>query len=193
MQLANPWTVLHKEEIFSCPYFSIRSDLVTHLGGLPIAYHSIRTKLFGVTVIPIDEQGFTTLVGQYRYVLDGFFWELPGGGARYDRPSVNSAKQELLEETGYQADQWLQILDACVAPGTSDDLSRAFVAWGLHAGAPQPEVEEQLVCRRVHFQDAIAMITRAEIKHLGSIAALFSLHAKLVRSELPADLASRLT
>ena len=136
-------------------------------------------------MLPIDQEGCTTLVGQYRYVLDRYTWELPGGGGQYDRPAVESARQELSEETGYCADHWLQIVDACVSPGTSDDVSRAFAAWGLHGGTPHPEPDEQLAYWRVSFLEAVSMAISAEITHLASVAALLSLHTRLIRRDLP--------
>ncbi|MEK7992617.1 MAG: NUDIX hydrolase [Planctomycetota bacterium] len=188
MDSTNPWTVLHKDEPFTCPFFSVRSDLVAHAGGQPRAYNSIRTKMFGVAVVPVDKRGCTMLVGQYRYVLDRFTWEVPGGGARYDRPPLDSAREELSEETGYRADHWLQLVDACVAPGTSDELSKGFVAWGLQSGEAHPEPEEQLSRRLVPFAEALSMVLSGEISHLGSVAVLLSLHTRLVRGELPKDL-----
>jgi hypothetical protein len=74
---SNPWTVVRKEEKFTCSYFSVRSDTVRFGAGLPRPYNSIRMKSIGVTIAPIDDEGCTTLVGQYRYVLDRFTWELP--------------------------------------------------------------------------------------------------------------------
>src|SRR5579872_5908851 len=112
MDTANPWTVLSQAEPFTCPYFTVRSDMVTHSGAAPRPYNSIRVKLFGVAIVPIDEHGCTMLVGQYRYVLDRYTWEAPGGGAGYDRPVIDSAREELGEETGYRAEHWLQIVDA---------------------------------------------------------------------------------
>src|SRR5579864_7072463 len=96
----NPWNLLSGEESFSCPYFSIRSDLVSHSGNKPRSYHSIRMKVHGVAVLPIDDTGCTTLVGQYRYVLDRYTWELPGGGALIGQPGIEAARKELSEETG---------------------------------------------------------------------------------------------
>src|SRR5258708_16215022 len=78
---ANPWTVLRKEETFTCSYFSVRSDTVQFGTSLPRTYNSIRMKSIGVTIAPIDDAGCTTLIGQYRYFLDHFTWELPAAGS----------------------------------------------------------------------------------------------------------------
>jgi 8-oxo-dGTP pyrophosphatase MutT (NUDIX family) len=188
MKSTNPWAVLRKDEPFTCPYFTVRSDLVVHAGGPPRPYNSIRMKMVGVAVLPIDAAGYTTLVGQYRYVLDRFSWELPGGGSPRDRPPIEAAQNELSEETGFRADHWLQILNAPVAPGTIDEIAVGFVAWGLHNGDPHPEPGEHLITRRVPFAEAISMSLSGEIGHVASVASLLTLQIRLARDELPESL-----
>jgi 8-oxo-dGTP pyrophosphatase MutT (NUDIX family) len=185
---ANPWTVLRKEEKFACPHFSVRSDTVTHGSGLPRTYNSVRMKSFGVIIVPIDDEGCTTLIGQYRYVLDRFTWEVPGGGCEPDREPSEAAKNELSEETGYRADHWLRLFDASLSPGSTDGCAQCFVAWGLHSGAPHPEPEERLVQRRVPFAEALSMALSGEISNFPSVTLLLGIQIKLVRGELPADL-----
>lgn len=192
MSTANPWSVLRQSEPFDCPYFSIRHDLVSLAGRDPRPYYSIRMKVFGVAVLPIDADGCTTLVGQHRYILDRFQWELPGGGAPQDRPPIESARSELSEETGHRADHWLQIVDTALAPGTINEIVRGFVAWGLHGGEAHPEPSELLTLRRVKFSEAISMSLSGEIGHVASVVTLLSLQARLIREELPPDLAQLL-
>jgi 8-oxo-dGDP phosphatase len=188
----NPWTVLRKEERFSCSYFSVWSDTVRHVAGLPRTYNSVRMNRIGVTIAPIDDEGCTTLIGQYRYVLDRFTWELPAGGCRLDQVPVEAAKNELSEETGYKAAHWLRLFDGTVSPGSTDGRTQCFVAWGLQSGTPHPEPEEQLVQRRVPFAESISMALSGEISHLGCVSLLLGLQIKLVLGELPSDLAALL-
>ena len=129
------------------------------------------------------------LVGQYRYVLDRFTWELPGGGCKLGQTPVESAAAELSEETGYRADHWLQLFDATLAPGTIDGHTHCFVAWGLRPGMPHPEPEERLLQRRVPFGEALSMALSGEISNFSSVTLLMGIQLKLARGELPADLA----
>ena len=184
----SPWTVHRKEETFTCSHFSVRSDTVQFGTGLPRTYNSVRMKSIGVIIAPIDDAGCTTLVGQYRYVLDRFTWELPAGGCRLDQVPVEAAKLELSEETGYAAAHWLRLLDGIVLPGSTDGRSQCFVAWGLQPGAPHPEPEEELVQRRVPFAEAISMALSGEICQFGAISLLLGIQTKLARGELPKDL-----
>ena len=76
----NPWKVLQEEVRLSTPYFDVRQDLVSHTGQPPRTYHSVRMKHRGVCVLPVDQHGLVTLVGQFRYVIGRYTWELPAGG-----------------------------------------------------------------------------------------------------------------
>ena len=173
----NPWAVLRKEAKFECPYFTVRVDAVSLGGGAERAYNNIR---------------MTTLIGQYRYVLDRFTWEVPGGGARSGIPVIESAKAELSEETGLRADHWLQLLAATTSPGITDEVSPGFVAWGLHRGTPHPDPQEQLSRRRLPFSEAVDLALTGGISSMSGIALLLSLQAKALRNELPPDLATLL-
>ena len=143
----------------------------------------------GVSIAAIDDQGFTMLVGQYRYVLDRFTWELPGGGVKPGQMPVEAAAIELSEETGYRAGHWLQLFDGSFAPGTIDGRTKCFVAWGLRPGIPHPEPEERLLQRRVPFGEAVSMALSGEISNFSSVTSLLGIQLKLTRGELPPDLA----
>jgi 8-oxo-dGTP pyrophosphatase MutT (NUDIX family) len=186
---SNPWTVLRKEETFSCSHFSVRSDIVQFGTSLPRTYNSVRMKSIGVIIAPIDDAGCTILVGQYRYAMDCFTWELPAGGCGLDQVPVEAAKLELSEETGYAAAHWLRLFDGIVSPGSIDGRSQCFVAWGLQSGTPHPDPEEELVQRRVPFAEAVSMVLSGEISQFGAISLLLGIQTKLSRGELPEDLA----
>lgn len=184
----NPWAFVSREETFDCPYFAVRRDTVAHLGGDHRPYHHIHMKNFGIAVVPIDDDGSTTLIGQYRYALQRFTWEVTRGGGRRDAPPIDSARRELHEETGYRADHWLELFAASASPGTTDSMAPGFVAWGLHEGRPNPDPEELLTQRRVPFSAAVSMALSGEIADLASIAAILAVETRFRREELPTDL-----
>jgi 8-oxo-dGTP pyrophosphatase MutT (NUDIX family) len=190
--LSNPWVLLRREDKFDCRYYTARSDTVTHQGGEPRTYTHIHMKNYGIAVVPIDSDGTTTIVGQFRYVLNRYTWEVTRGGGSRDVPPLESAKRELSEETGYRADHWLELFAASASPGTTDSIAPGFVAWGLHHGEPHPDPEELITSRRVPFATAVRMALYGEIADLASIAAILSIETRFRRGELPPDLASLL-
>src|SRR5258708_40028310 len=116
---AIPGVFVRREEKLDCQYFTVHSDLVDHRGGDHRLYNHIHMKNFGIAVVPIDNDGTTTLVGQYRYVLERYTWEVTRGGGGRDVSHIESAKRELEEETGYRADHWLELFAASASPGTT--------------------------------------------------------------------------
>jgi 8-oxo-dGTP pyrophosphatase MutT (NUDIX family) len=184
----NPWKVLQEETRFSCPYFDIRRDLVSHSGQPPQDYNSIRMKQSGVSVLAVDQQGLVTLVGQHRYVLRRYTWELPGGGAPLNSDPLMAAQRELREETGYSAGQWLKLVGADRAPGTSDDKCHGYIAWELEQGQPQPDATESLSLRKVAFPEAIELVLRGEVAGLISIALLLATQVRAGQGSLPSEL-----
>jgi 8-oxo-dGTP pyrophosphatase MutT (NUDIX family) len=184
----NPWKVLNEETAYDCRYFSVRHDRVTLAEGEPRSYHSVRMKYYGVCVVPVDHDGGLTLIGQYRYVLNRFSWEIPGGGARVGDDPLAVARAELKEETGCTAAHWLKIVEGAVSPGISTEAVPAFVAWGLDRGAPQPDATELLSRRRVSFADAVNMALAGEISNLPGIAALLAMEVRRRRRDLPDSL-----
>jgi 8-oxo-dGTP pyrophosphatase MutT (NUDIX family) len=189
---ANPWRVLQEEVTFSCSWFDVRQDLVSHSGQPSRAYHSIRMKQAGVCVLPVDQDGQVTLVGQYRYVVGRYTWELPGGGARLGVDPLEVAKQELREECGYRAGRWRRLIGGDVSPGTLDSRGFGYLAWDLEQGEPQPEPEESLSLRQVPFAKAVAMALGGEIGNLISQTLLLAAQVRLSQGSLPGELAQRL-
>lgn len=189
---SNPWALIRREDKFDCRYYTARQDVVTLQGGEERLYTHIHMKQLGVAVVPIDHDGTTTLVGQYRYVLDRYTWEIPKGGGRRDVPPLDSAKRELSEETGFRADHWLQLFAASPSPGLTDAAASGFVAWGLHGGDTHPDPEEIITPRRVPFSAAVSMVLSGEIADYGSMAAILTIETRLRRGELPPDLAALL-
>lgn len=184
----NPWKVLNEETGYDCRYFSVRHDEVTLADGEPRSYHSVRMKYYGVCIVPVDREGSVTLIGQYRYVLDRFSWEIPGGGARVGDDALTVARAELEEETGCTAEHWLKIVEGAVSPGISTEAVPAFVAWGLNRGLPQPDETELLTRRRVPFGHAVSMALTGEISNLPGIAALLGIEVRRRRGDLPDSL-----
>jgi 8-oxo-dGTP pyrophosphatase MutT (NUDIX family) len=184
----NPWTCLATEIGFDNPYYTARRDMVRHCSGREHPYVSVRTKFRGVGVLPIDADGCTTIIGQFRYVLDRFTWETVRGGIPLEISALDGARQELAEETGLLADHWLHLFDLNASPGLTDEICPWFVAWGLHPGEVRPEQHETITQRRLSFAEAVSMALAGEIADASSVALILGVQGRLSRGELPREL-----
>jgi 8-oxo-dGTP pyrophosphatase MutT (NUDIX family) len=188
MDQTNPWKCLDTEIGFDCSYYSARRDTVRHRSGREHPYVSVRTKFRGVAVLPVDADGCTTIVGQYRYVLNRFTWETVRGGIPLEVAALDGAMQELGEETGWRADHWLHLFDLTASPGLTDEICPCFVAWGLHPGPARPEQLETLTQRRLPFAEVVDMALASEIVDATSVSLILAVQTRLGRGELPAEL-----
>jgi 8-oxo-dGTP pyrophosphatase MutT (NUDIX family) len=147
-------------------------DEVDRPDGSPGIYGVVHYANEAVGVVVLDDDDRVLLVGQFRYTLDRYSWEIPEGGSPPGEPAVEGAKRELLEETGVTADDWRQIGRFTLSNSISDEAGVLFAAHARSRGTPSPDPTEDLVTRWVPFDEAIAMIDRAEIVDAMSIMAL---------------------
>jgi 8-oxo-dGTP pyrophosphatase MutT (NUDIX family) len=133
----------------------------------------------------VDADRQTTLVGQYRYVLEKFSWEVPAGGGAFGVPALDSARRELLEETGYRTQHWLHLLNADFSPGNTSE----HMASSRGACVPAPRSRtELLITRRLPFGEAVRLALSGEIASYQSIALLLAVKTRARRQELPTEL-----
>ena len=176
----NPWTTLSTNEIYSNPWIQLEEHQVLNPNGGKGIYGKVHFKNLAIGVIPIFENGDTILVGQYRYPLNAYSWEIPEGGGKLDVDPLDSAKRELIEETGLVAEQWTKILEMHLSNSVSDEFSIIYTAENLTQGESEPEETEQLQVKRLPLTEAIDMVIRGEITDSMSVAALLKL--KILKS-----------
>lgn len=160
----NPW-VTHSTEVgYENPWIRVDHSEVTTPTGTPGIYGVVRFKNLAVGVIPIDDEDHTWLVGQYRYTLDEYSWEIPEGGCPQGEDPAETARRELLEETGLRAETIEPLLSGIrLSNSVSDETAYAFVATGLTAGDAEPDETEDLQVRRVPVDEVIEMVTDGRI------------------------------
>ena len=160
----NPW-VTHSTEVgYENPWIRVDHSEVTTPTGTPGIYGVVRFKNLAVGVVPIDDEDHTWLVGQYRYTLDEYSWEIPEGGCPQGEDPAETARRELLEETGLRAETIEPLLSGIrLSNSVSDETAYAFVATGLTAGAAEPDETEDLQVRRVPVDEVIEMVTDGRI------------------------------
>jgi 8-oxo-dGTP pyrophosphatase MutT (NUDIX family) len=169
---ANPWQTRESRTIYDNPWIRVREDQVTRPDGQPGIYGVVHFKNLAIGVLPIDDEGCTYLVGQHRYALNQYSWEIPEGGCPEGEAPLDAAARELLEETGLQAVHYELLGRAHLSNSVSNEDSLFYLATGLTQGIAQPEGTEQLQVRRLPFIEALAMVQRGEITDAISILAI---------------------
>ncbi len=169
---ANPWTRLSRRVAYENPWIRVYHDEVLRPDGRPGIYGTVHFRNRAVGVVPVDEQGRVLLVGQYRYPLNVYSWEIPEGGGALDQDPLDEARRELLEETGYSAGSWEVLLRAHLSNSVSDEEAVCYLARDLVPGPASPEGTERLQVRWAAFADCLAMIRRGEITDALSILGL---------------------
>jgi len=145
-------------------------------------YGVVNFKNIAIGVVPLDADNNTWLVGQYRYALDLYSWEIPEGGCLIGTESkLEAAQRELKEETGLEAAEWTEIMEMHLSNSVSDEVGYVFVAKNLTMGAAEPEETEELQLKKMPFEEALAMCLRGEITDSLTLLALFK--AKLLMDQ----------
>ena len=151
---------------------TVLEDRVVNPSGGQNDYGHVRFKNRAVAIIPIDDANNTWLVGQDRYTLAEYSWELPMGGAPKKEDPLQAAKRELREETGIRAAQWTELMRLHISNSITDEEGVVFVAKELRHGETEFEETEKLQIRRLPLTEAIAMAVNGEITDAISVAAL---------------------
>ena len=171
----NPWRRLSSRRVYDNPWIGVREDQVIHPTGDEGIYGVVEFKNRAVGVIPIDDGGCTWLVGQYRYALDRYEWEIPEGGCPAHETPSQTAHRELREETGLTAGSLELILEMQMSNSCSNELGYVFVARELSAGPSAPEASEQLQLRRLPLVEAICLAAAGELRDSLTVAGLLKL------------------
>jgi 8-oxo-dGTP pyrophosphatase MutT (NUDIX family) len=177
----NPWRTLATRMVYDNPWIRLREDQVIRPDGAPGIYGVVHFKHIAVGVLPVEE-AHVYLVGQYRYTLGRYSWEIPEGGCPADENPLDAARRELEEETGLRAERWEKMGEAHLSNSVSDELAVWFLATGLTLGQHSPEGTEQLSVRRVPLREAWRMAQAGEITDAISLLALMQYQLRLAHN-----------
>lgn len=175
----NPWKTLSTENKYENPWIRVDENKVLNPAGNPGIYGVVHFKNVAVAVIPLDEENNTWIVGQYRYTLNSYEWEVPEGGCPEGTSPLETAKRELHEEVGLQAEQYEMILEMQLSNSVSDEISYTYLARGLKFIGEKPEEDEVLNIRKLTFAELVEMVMRGEIRDALSVASILKAKAVL--------------
>ncbi len=168
----NPWKTLSSKPVYSNPWIAVREEQVINPSGGEGIYGVVSMKNLAIGIVPVDADGYTYLVGQYRYTLNEYTWEIPEGGCPMNTDPLDTAKRELKEETGYTANKWTKLSRIHTSNSVTDEVGFLYLAEELTPGESMPEETEKLSVRKVHLKEAIDMVMRSEITDSMSTTAL---------------------
>ncbi len=169
---ANPWATLSSRVVYENPWIRVREDQVLRPDGQPGIYGVVEFKNRAVGVLPVDDEGCIWLVGQYRYPLNSYSWEIPEGGSPQSETPDETARRELKEETGLSAGRLELISTAHLSNSVCDEIAYIYRATELSHGESMPEGTEELHAHRATWNEVWAMLQRGEITDSITVVAL---------------------
>lgn len=168
----NPWQIRSEKKVYDNPWISLTEYGVINPAGKDGIYGKVHFKNTAVGIMVLDESFNTYLVGQYRFTIDQYSWEIPEGGALTGDDPLEGAKKELLEETGLKAEDWNVLLNMHLSNSVTDEWAVVYLARGLSQHEAMPEETEQLVIKKIPFDEACTMVEKGIITDSISVAAI---------------------
>ncbi len=171
----NPWKTKSIKTTYDNNWIEVEHHEIINPNGNDGIYGKVHFKNLAIGIIPLDENNNTWLVGQYRYPINKYSWEIPEGGGKLGVAPIESAKRELLEECGLEAAEWTEILQMHLSNSVSDELAIIYVAKNLTQKQAEPEDTEQLQLKKLPFLEAFEMVMNGTITDSMSVAAIMKL------------------
>ncbi|MDF2436490.1 MAG: mismatch repair protein MutT [Bacteroidota bacterium] len=180
----NPWTTLTSEKVYESPWIGITKHDVLNPNGNPGTYSVVHFKNIAIGILPLDKDYNTYIVGQYRYPINRYSWEIPEGGGQLHVPPLDSAKRELHEETGISAAKWTKIQELHLSNSASDEFGILYVAQDLSFGESEPEDDEKLEIKKLHFNELYKMVENGEITDSLSVMAVLKVKLMMLEGKI---------
>ncbi len=185
-----PWSHHARRLVYENPWITVHEFDAQAPTGARTIYGVVGYRNLAVGILPIHDDGTVTLVGQHRFPLGDYTWEVPEGGVPLAADPLEGAKRELREEAGLEAADWRQVLSYQLSNSVSDERGMAFIATGLTAVEAEPDATEALALARVPFTEALDQALCGGIQDMISVAILLRAYHMASEGELKEPLAS---
>jgi len=179
--LPSPWTTRGSRRVYDNPWITVREDAVTRPDGSDGIYGVVSMRNLALGAVALHDDGTTVLVGQFRYTLDAWSWEIPEGGGDPAADPLEEVARELREETGLSAGSWTGLGELHTSNSVCDERALLYLATDLTQGEADPEGTEELVTWRLDLGEAVAMALDGRITDAMSVAGLLRAAAHLER------------
>lgn len=172
----SPRKTLSTQPVYNNDWIKVEEHKVINPAGKPGLYGKVSFKNQAVGIIPLDEEGNTWLVGQFRYTLNEWSWEIPMGGSPGKEDKIKTALRELKEETGLKAGEITELLHLHPSNSITDEQGYVYLATDLSEGVQQLEdTEKDMQIKKLALDEAVQMAANGEITDAISVAGLFYL------------------
>jgi len=175
----NPWKTLKSEEVYESAWIKVMRHECLNPANKPAIYSVVNFKNLAIGILPLDKDHNTWLVGQYRYPLNAYSWEIPEGGGPLGTDPKESAKRELKEETGIIATEFTEIMRLHLSNSATDELAIVYLAQNLSFEESEPEESEILQVKKIHINEAFKMVNEGKITDAISVAAIMKVWMNL--------------
>ena len=169
----NTWKTLSSELVYESAWIAVNKHQTINPAGNPALYSVVNFKNLAIGILPLSADGFTWLVGQWRYPLNAYSWEIPEGGGPLGEAPIDTAVRELKEETGIVAKKFEEIMQLHLSNSATNEHAFVFLATDLTFEESEPEESEDLQVKKVHINEAFEMVMKGEITDAISVAAIF--------------------
>jgi 8-oxo-dGTP pyrophosphatase MutT (NUDIX family) len=186
-----PWQAGDERVVFESNWISVTDQTAVAPTGNPARYGLVRFKNLAIAVLPLHEDGTLTMVGQHRFPLGDYTWELPEGGSPHGEDPLDGAKRELAEETGLVAAEWREVLRGQLSNSITDERMIGYLALGLSEGPhrPEPDPTEAITLVRVPFREALEAAMAGHLQDMLTVAMLLRGYHMASERALPGALA----
>jgi ADP-ribose pyrophosphatase len=169
---SNPWLTKTTQTVYESAWIKVSKSDVLNPAGNPAIYSVVHFKNLAIGILAIDKEYNIWLVGQYRYPVSEYSWEIPEGGGKPDVDPVESAARELKEEAGIIAQNYTEFMRLHLSNSATDELAITYLATGLSFEEAEPEESEVLQIKKLHLNEAFTWVMQGKITDAISVAAI---------------------
>jgi 8-oxo-dGTP pyrophosphatase MutT (NUDIX family) len=180
----NPWKIIDKQTAYNNDWIEVTHHNVLHSSGKNGVYGTVHFKKLALGVLVLDEENNTWIVGQYRFPLNQYTWEIPEGGGLLDVDPLTSIKRELLEETGIKADLWIHIQSLQLSNSATDEIAHLYVAKKLTYQKPKPDEDEILQQRKITFDKLYEWVCSGKVTDALTVTAVLKVKLMMLEGKL---------